>query len=164
VKFTSVNESYLVEHPALAVGLPIFWVEGGCTWLQTRVFPPRRPRIMPLNSVWIEAHLSQSHGIGRVVWLRIVHSGTANYCRLWDGRKLVYGGEYLSCATHSPLRKKIFIWSSRSSGSVALHREEQRCIGLLADGETLLPVTDMDKCAEIKARLFPKPVAENNSH
>jgi len=28
----------------IAIGLPIFWVEGGVHWLETKVFPPIRPR------------------------------------------------------------------------------------------------------------------------
>jgi hypothetical protein len=40
---------------AIIIAAPLFWIEGGCGWLQTKVFPPTRPRFMPLNSVWIDA-------------------------------------------------------------------------------------------------------------
>jgi hypothetical protein len=74
-----------------------------------------------------------------------------------DG-KVVYGGEYLSCATHSPIaEEEIHLVPPRSSGEAWLFTERSKgVIGLLADGEIMLPVTDMDNCAKIKARLFPK--------
>jgi hypothetical protein len=70
---------------ALLIALPVFWVSGGVTWLQTKVFPPRRPKDMPLNSVWINAPslpISWHHGW----WFgcEITQSGAANYCRLVD--------------------------------------------------------------------------------
>jgi hypothetical protein len=49
----------------LFVALPLFWIEGGCNWLATSVFPPRRSRFMRVNSVWIEAPtlpISWHHG------------------------------------------------------------------------------------------------------
>src|SRR5882762_2906227 len=127
VKFSHRSTNLiLLSIAALAVGLPIFWVEGGCTWLQTRVFPPRRPRIMPLNSVWIEApSLPVSWHRGGWFGCGLSHSGTANYCRLVgaDG-KVVYGGEYLSCATHSPIAEEdIHLVPPRSSGEAWLFSE-----------------------------------------
>lgn len=96
---------------------------------------------------------------GRWFGCGLSHSGTANYCRLvgTDG-KLVFGGEYLSCATHSPIAEEdIHLVPPRSSGEAWLFTERSNgVIGVLVDGEILLPVTDMDKCAEIKARPFPK--------
>jgi hypothetical protein len=70
----------------------------------------------------------------------------------------VYGGEYLPCATHSPLAEKdIHLDPPRDSGEAWLFTERSDgVIGPLADGEILLPMRDMDKCAEIKARLSRK--------
>ena len=144
----------------LVVGIPVFWVEGGCYWLQTKVFPPRRPRLMPLNSVWIEApSLPLSWHRGAWFGCGLSHSGTTNYCRLvgTDGQ-LVCDGEYLSCATHSPIAEKdIHLVPPRDSGEVWVFTERSHCVvGLLADGEVQLPATDMDRCEEPKTRLPPK--------
>ena len=145
---------------ALVVGLPILWIEGGCYWLQTRVFQPRRPQFMPVNSVWIEApSLPFSWHRGAWFGCGLSQSGTANYCRLagTDG-KLVCSGEYLSCATHSTVAEKdVHLVPPRDSGEAWVFTERSNCVvGLLADGEILLPATEMDRCAETKARLFPK--------
>ena len=69
------------------------------------------------------------------------------------------GGEYLSCATRSPIAEEnIHLVPPRNSGEVWLFTERKNgIVGLLADNEILLPVADMDKCAEVKARLFPQP-------
>jgi hypothetical protein len=56
---------------------------GGIRWLDTKVFPPRRPKDMPRNDVWIDAPalpISWHHGW----WFGYdtPSSGTAGYCRL----------------------------------------------------------------------------------
>jgi hypothetical protein len=161
VKFSHRSTNLvLLSIAALAVAVPLFWIEGGCYWLQTRVIPPRRPRFMPLNSIWIEfPSLPVSWHRGAWFGCGLSHSGTANYCRLvgTDG-ELVYGGEYLSCATHSPIAEKdIHLVPPRSTGEAWLFTERSKgVVGLLADGEIMLPVTDIEHCAEIKGRLFPE--------
>ena len=150
----------LISIAACVVGLPLFWVEGGCYWLQTRVFPPRRPRLMPLNSVWIEASsLPISWHRGAWFGCGLSYSRTANYCRLVgkDG-EFICEGEYLSCATHSPIAERdIHLVPPKDSGEAWVFTERSNCvIGLLANGEVLLPATEMGKCEETKARLFPK--------
>lgn len=82
---------------------------------------------------------------------------TANFVGT-DG-KAVCSGEYLSCATRSPIAEEnIHLIPPRDSGEAWVFTERSNCvIGLLADAEILLPATEMDKCAEIKARLSPKP-------
>ena len=159
VSHRSIN-LVLLSIAALVVALAIFWVEGGCYWLQTRVFPPRRPRFMPANSVWIEAPpLPISWHRGAWFGCGLADSGTANYCRLTDtDGKLVCAGEYLSCATHSPIAERdIRLVPPRDSGEAWLFTERSNCVvGLLANGEILLPTTEMNKCDEIKANFFPK--------
>jgi hypothetical protein len=151
----------LLSIAALVVGAPLFWVEGGCYWLQTRVFPPRRPRFMPLNSIWIEApSLPISWHRGGWFGCRLSPSGSANYCRLVGANgKLAYGSEYLSCATRSPIAEAdVHLIPPPDSGEVWLFREgSQGVVGFLAGGDILMPVAVTDKCAEVKARLFPKP-------
>jgi hypothetical protein len=72
---------------------------------------------------------------------------------------LVYGGEYLSCAARAPIAEgDIHLVSSPDSEAEWLFAERNKgVVGFLADGEILLPVAVLDKCAEVKARLFPKP-------
>src|SRR5215472_16680419 len=90
---------------ALVVAFPLFWFAGGITWLDTRVFPPRRPKDMPKNAVWINAPalpISWHHGW----WFgcEMASSQTSNYCRLVrnDGNE-VYGGDYLPCRTSAAI-------------------------------------------------------------
>ena len=80
----------------------VFWLAGGMHWLN-KAIPPRQPKFMPKNSVWIDAPalpISWHHGW----WFGcdMVSSGSANYCRLirGDGEQ-VYAGEYLPCSTDS---------------------------------------------------------------
>ena len=51
----SLVSKLLLGVAALVVALPVFWLEGGVRWLDTKVFPPRRPKDMPQNAVWIDA-------------------------------------------------------------------------------------------------------------
>jgi len=110
---------------------------------------------------WIYDHLlphAQQVKVAHPLMLRAI-SGTTNYCRLvgTDGQ-LVCDGEYLSCATHSPIAEKdIHLVPPRDSGEVWVFTERSHCVvGLLADGEVQLPATDMDRCEEPKTRLPPK--------
>src|SRR5579864_6748513 len=90
---------------ALVVAFPLFWFAGGVRWLDTKVFPPRRPKDMPPNAVWIDAPalpISWQHGW----WFgcETPLSGIANYCRLvMANGSEVYAGEYLSCENGSPV-------------------------------------------------------------
>jgi hypothetical protein len=139
--------------------LPFFWLAGGIQWLDTKVFPPRRPRFMPVNSIWIDAPplpISWHHGW----WFGcgVSDSGASNYCRLVNANgELVYGGEYLSCRNHSPIGEtSIRLVSPSSRENMWLFGEgNDGVIGFLADGNILLPVSLQDKCSQVKARLVP---------
>src|SRR5437763_10008013 len=79
----SLLTKVLVGFGALLIALPLFWLLGGIRWLDTQIFPPRRPKNMPQNAVWIDAPalpFSWHHGW----WFGCdtPSSGTANYCRL----------------------------------------------------------------------------------
>ena len=144
----------------VVVLLPFFWLAGGIRWLDVKVFPPRRPRFMPVNSVWIDAlslPISWHHGW----WFGcgLSNSGTANYCRLVgaDG-ELVYGGEYLPCSNHSVMDEaRIRLVAPPHGASMWLFGEgDNGVIGFLADGNLLLPVSAQEKCSRVKARLNPR--------
>jgi hypothetical protein len=146
---------------AIILAAPLFWVEGGCGWLQTKVFPPRRLGFMPANSVWIEAPslpISWHHGW----WFGcgLSPSGTANYCRLTDANgPLVYGGEYMSCGSRSPIAESdIRLLPPPPGGNMWLFAEgSEGVVGFLADGDLLLPVSSIDKCGQMQKRLHPPP-------
>jgi hypothetical protein len=95
----------LLAFAAVVVALPFFWLFGGIRWLDTRVFPPRRPKNMPQNAIWIDAPalpISWHHGW----WFgcSAPSSGTANQCRLvMPNGDEVYAGNYLPCGSKSVL-------------------------------------------------------------
>jgi hypothetical protein len=147
----------LVSIVVAIIALPIFWLEGGMHWLDTKAFPPRRPRFMPVGSVWIDGlplPISWHHGW----WFgcALSSSGTADYCRLVgaDG-KLVYGGEYLSCSNHSPVdERSIHLMPPPDDVSMWLFGpKNDGVVGFLAGGDLLLPVSAQDKCEQVKTRL-----------
>jgi len=144
---------------ALIVALPLFLVEGGCNWLATSVFPPRRPRFMPVNSVWIDAPslpISWHHGW----WFGcgLSSSGNANYCRLVEAEgPLVYASEYLPCSTRSPMdENNIHLVPPPDGESMWLFGEgSDGVVGFLANGDLLLPVPTIEKCGNVKTQLHP---------
>jgi hypothetical protein len=136
---------------------PFFWMAGGVYWLDTKVFPPTRPRFMPFNSVWIDAPalpISWHHGW----WFGcgLSSSGAANYCRLVgaDGQQ-VYGSEYLPCKSDSPISEESvqLVAPKDSSGMWLFGEENEGVIGFLADGDVMLPLPVRGKCNQIKSRL-----------
>lgn len=141
---------------ALLIAVPLFWVSGGVTWLQTKVFPPRRPKDMPLNSVWIDApSLPISWHRGWWFGCEVSQSGAANYCRFVDANgKQVYAGEYLPCGPKTPLpvstnelvpppnNEAIWITDTRLNTLAP--------VGVLRNGDLLLPVVVLDRCDEFK--------------
>jgi hypothetical protein len=141
---------------ALLVALPLFWVSGGVTWLETKVFPPRCPKDMPPNSVWIDApSLPISWHRGWWFGCEVNQSGAANYCRFVDANgEQVYAGEYLPCVTKTPLpvstnelippphNEAIWIADKRLNTLAP--------VGALRNGDLLLPVVVLDRCEKFK--------------
>jgi hypothetical protein len=141
---------------ALLVLPPLFWMAGGVRWLDTKVFPARRPKDMPQNSVWIEAPtlpISWHHGW----WFGcdVAQSGAANYCRLVmaNGRE-VYAGEYLPCGSKTPLpvSTRDLVTPPHSD---AIWIADKRLntlapVGALRNGDLLLPVVVIDRCERFK--------------
>ena len=149
----------LIGVALVIVALPFFWLAGGVRWLDTRVFPARRPRLMPMNSVWIDAPavpISWHHGW----WFGcgVSDIGSSNYCRLVKPNgELVYGNNYVSCRDHLPMAEKnMRLISPPNDVSMWLFGEgDDGVIGFLADGSILLPVSMQGKCNQVKARLTP---------
>ena len=150
-----------VSIAVLVVGAPLFWMEDGLAWLQKAVFPPRRPRFMPVNSIWIDAPslpISWHHGW----WFGcgLSSSGATNYCRLVgaDGQE-IYAAEYLPCAGDSPIDEtSVRLVAPPHSTDMWLFSEgHDDVVGFLADGDLLLPVAVRNKCGSVKSRLFPAP-------
>jgi len=141
---------------AVLIALPLFWLAGGIRWLDTRVFPPRRPRHMPKNSVWIDAPalpISWHHGW----WFGcdISSSGTTNYCRLVgaDGKQ-INAGEYLPCGRGSPIPESSMLLVPPPPRSFGMWLADNRLsslspIGYLSDGDILLPAAAIDRCREL---------------
>lgn len=141
------------------IGGPLFWMAGGVHWLNAKVFPPTRPRFMPVNSVWIDApHLAISWHHGWWFGCGLSSSGATNYCRLVaaDGKQ-VYGGEYLPCSSSSPIGEaSVRLVAPPDSADMWLFAEENDgVIGFLADRDLLLPLSVRGKCNQVKARLRP---------
>jgi hypothetical protein len=158
VRFTRPSVgAILLGIALLIVFLPVFWLAGGIRWLEVKVFPPIRPRIMPVNSVWIDApSLPISWHRGWWFGCGLSNSGTANYCRLVQANgELVYGDEYLPCGTHSVTAEaSIRLVPPPDDASMWLFEEGNNgVIGFLVNGDLLLPVVAQDKCTRVKARL-----------
>src|SRR5215467_3676525 len=123
---------------------PLFWMAGGVTWLDTKVFPPRRPKDMPQNSVWIDAPslpISWHHGW----WFGcyVAQSGTANYCRfvMANGQE-VYAGDYLPCESKTPLplSTKELVAPPHSGGAIWIADKRLKAlapVGAMRNGDLL---------------------------
>jgi hypothetical protein len=142
---------------AIVVALPMFWILGGVRWLDTRVFPPHRPKNMPASSIWIDAPaLPISWHRGSWFGCDTSSSGAANYCRLVgaDGQE-IYAGEYLPCSGKSPIAGSSMELVPPSSRSIEMWIADKRLaelapIGVLRSGDVLLPVVILDRCDKIK--------------
>ena len=141
---------------ALLVGLPLFWISGGNTWLDTKVLPPRLPKDMPQNSVWIDAPalpLSWHHGW----WFgcEVTPSGTANFCRIVKANgEQVYAGDYLPCESKTPLPISTKDLVAPPDGDAIWITDTRLStiapVGTLRNGDLLLPVAVLDRCANFK--------------
>jgi len=152
----SLVSKLLLGVAALVVALPLFWLAGGIRWLDTRVFPPRRPKDMPQNAVWIDAPalpISWHHGW----WFGcdLSPSVAANHCRLvMANGEEVYVGEYLPCGSKVPLpvSTKELVPPPRN---VEMWIADKRLktlapVGALQNGDLLLPVVVIDRCDKFK--------------
>jgi hypothetical protein len=162
VKFSQGWRNFAwVSITAIIIAAPFFWMEGGCGWLQTKIFLPRRPGFMPVNSVWIDAPtLPISWHRGWWFGCGLSPSGTANYCRLVDAAgSLVYGGDYMSCGSRSPMPESDIHLSPPPPGaSMWLFSDgSDGVVGFLADGDLLLPVSTLNKCGQVQKRVHPPP-------
>jgi len=157
----------LIVLAGIILAIPVFWVFGGVGWLDKSVIPPRRPSDMPKNSVWIDAPplpLSWHHGW----WFGcgISQSGSANYCRLVTaGDKEVYASDYLPCGSKAPLsQSSLQLVSPPDTVNMwIVGAQDMGIIGLMKNGEILLPVGDLGQCDKIKASL-PQIGASHSKH
>jgi hypothetical protein len=152
----SMLSKSLLALAAFAVALPLFWMTGGISWLDTKVFPPRPPKDMPQNAVWIDAPalpISWHHGW----WFgcEVARSGAANYCRLVmaNGQE-VYAGEYLPCGSKTPLPASTNELVAPHHGAIWIADKRLNTlapVGALRNGDLLLPVLVLDRCETFKA-------------
>jgi hypothetical protein len=152
----SLVSKLLLGVVALVVALPMFWLAGGISWLDTKVFPPRRPKDMPQNAVWIDAPslpISWHHGW----WFgcELAPSGTANYCRsVMASGEEVYAAEYLPCESKAPLpvsTKELAPPPHNVEKWIADKRLKTLApVGALKNGDLLLPVDVLDRCDKFK--------------
>jgi hypothetical protein len=141
----------------IVVALPFFWFFGGIRWLETSMFPPRRPKNMPQNAVWIDGltlPISWHHGW----WFGcdVAQSGAANYCRLvMANGDEVYAGEYLPCESRTPLPVSTNELVAPPQGDAIWIADERlnalAPVGALRNGDLLLPVAVLDRCEKFKA-------------
>jgi hypothetical protein len=152
----SLVSKVLLGVALLVVLLPLFWLAGGINWLDTKVFPPRRPKDMPQNSVWIDAPslpISWHHGW----WFGcdLAPSGVTNYCRLvMANGEGVYAGEYLPCETKVPQQVSTMDLAPPPD-NVEMWIADKRLktlapVGALKNGDLLLPVQVLDRCDKFK--------------
>ncbi len=154
----SVFSKIILGLAAMVVAFPLFWFAGGIAWLDTKVFPPRRPKEIPQNAIWIDGPalpISWHHGW----WFACdtPSSRPANYCRLVlpDGTT-VYAGEYLPCEGKSPVPMseinlvpppdQVGMWIADK------RLTEMAPIGALREGDLLLPIAVLDRCDDLKAK------------
>jgi hypothetical protein len=152
----SLVSKLLLGVAALVVAFPLFWLAGGIRWLDTKVFPPRRPKDMPENAVWIDAPplpISWHHGS----WFGcdLAPSGTVNHCRLvMTSGEEVYAGEYLPCKSKVPLpvsTKELVPPPDNVEKWIADKRLKTLApVGALKNGDLLLPVDVLDRCDKFK--------------
>jgi hypothetical protein len=142
----------------LVVALPLFWFAGGIRWLDTTVFPPRRPKDMPQNAIWIDAPaLPISWHRGWWFGCDTSSTGMANYCRLaMANGSDVYAGEYLPCEDKSPLPpSKINLVPPPDQVGMWIadkRLKELAPIGALRKGDLLVPAAVLDRCDELKGK------------
>ena len=152
----SLISKVLLALASLIVAFPLFWLAGGIGWLDTKVFPPRRPRNMPQNAVWIDAPglpISWHHGW----WFGcdLAPSGATNYCRLvMANGEEVYAGEYLPCAnaTRLPVSTRDLV-APPHSGAIWIADKRLKTlapVGVLRNGDLLLPLVVLDRCEKFK--------------
>jgi hypothetical protein len=142
----------------VVVATPLLWLGGGLYWLEKDVFPAKRPRFMPVDSIWIEGltlPLSWHHGW----WFGcdLSSSELTNYCRLVRANgEGVYAGEYLPCSSHVAIPEANIRLTPppRDSSDMWLFRWESDAVaGFLADGDLLLPASMQDKCTDVTKQL-----------
>jgi hypothetical protein len=141
----------------IVAAILLFCLGGGLYWLQKYVFPPRRPRFMPANSVWIDAPplpISWHHGW----WFGcdISSSGLADYCRFVTAdENEVYADEYLPCRSHVAIQEaNAHLKPPRDSFDLWLFEwQSDGVIGFLSDGDLLLPTSLQNQCADVERRL-----------
>ncbi|HZQ19210.1 MAG TPA: hypothetical protein VFA90_10835 [Terriglobales bacterium] len=66
----NIFTSILLALGVVVVALAVFWLFGGVRWLDTKVFPPRRPKNMPEDAIWIDgARIAYFPASRLVVWV-----------------------------------------------------------------------------------------------
>jgi len=120
------------------------------------VFPPRRPKDMPQNAVWIDAPaLPMSWNRGWWFGCDLSPSGTTNYCRLVTANgEEVYAGEYLPCGRKLPVPVSTMELLPPPH-NVEMWIADKRLktlapVGALQNGDLLLPVAILDRCDKFK--------------
>src|SRR5215472_5726090 len=120
-------------------GIKILWWWGGQ--------PSPRPKMMPQNSVWIDAPslpFSWHHGWWFGCW--IDSDGHSDRCRLWNAplESPVYEGQYVSCETHSPVAANHLILKAPSDSAQMWVRVASADLlapaAFLQNGNFLVPV------------------------
>ena len=142
----------------MIVGLPVFWIAGGVSWVK-HFLPPKRPVRMPTSSVWIEDP-SSPFAWHRGWWFgcTVSASGKTNHCQLITGEEEeVYAGDYLPCGGKKPVsveNLKLGVPLNPSQMWVQVEKD-WAAAGFLEDGKILLPVGALAQCAVLTKKFYP---------
>jgi hypothetical protein len=134
------------------VGLPLLTVTLSIAHL---AFQARRPKDMPLTSIWIDAPavpFGFYHGWWQGCWVE--PDGTANHCRLYGPGlhpPIVYEGRFMPCSGNTPIQPaELKLRTPPDSVDMWIF---PGFVVLLQDGRMLVPVENMQDCPKIQDRI-----------
>jgi hypothetical protein len=136
---------------SMFVAAPIFLMVSCLTYL---AFEARRPRQMPLSSIWIDAPavpFGFYHGWWEDCWMETDQQ--ANHCQLYRPGlhpPVVYEGRYVSCDGKGPIPlNELKLRAPAQAEEMWIF---QRFVVFLNDGRLLVPVENIQDCAKIRQR------------
>ena len=134
------------------VGLPLLVV---ALSIGHTAFQARRPKDMPLTSIWIDAPavpFAFYRGWWQGCWVE--PDGTANHCRLYGPSldpPVVYEGRFMPCGEDSPVQPtELKLRTPPDHSDMWIF---PRFVVYLRDGRILVPVENLQDCPKIRQRL-----------
>lgn len=132
-----------------------------------KAFEARRPKDMPLSSIWIDAPavpFGFYHGWWEGCWLE--SDQQANHCRLYlsAGNRVVYEGRFMPCDAKSAIPTSEIKLKPPSQSTDMWISPNPRFVALLEDGRILVPLKDVSECPKIRQTLERKKTASQGNN